>query len=687
MRLRGGGAAASDGPAAGDFDPVAERRATALRRHGRARGGMKAVFVAVAATTFLLSLQIAPAAACVAALGAALLAESAERLALGVMARWPARRRGRPWALRLAAALGIMNTLVLAGCLAALAEAGGPAAAPLVAAAALSLSASMALVHLEMPRLNLMRQAAMLAVVLASWAQEAAADVPGARLTLAAIVMLAAILAIIYAHLHSQAERRRRIQAELFRARREAERRSETLERVRDAAERESLHDPLTGLPNRRYLEQTLARLECRGELPPPEARHLAVLVVDLDRFKAINDTLGHDAGDHVLRRMADVMRDSVREGDFVARTGGDEFVILAPCGRARSVAEGIARRLIERAREPVDYRGHACRLGATVGIAMGPRLGLDARRLIAQADIALYRAKRLGRGRAEFFSQKLQRAMAAERRLADDIFRGLEAGEFAPFYQPQLRAGDLSVFGLEAVARWRHPHRGVLPPGAFLTAASEAGALAEIDRMILHRVLVDREALAARGTPPPRMSVNAGVARLTDPKLAAELARAGLPPGALAMELSDVQDLTKDEEALRWAMERLAGLGVDVDLAGFGCGPATVGTLARLRPRRLKLDRRLGCAAADAPERRRMLRAVVELADALGVGVIAEGVETPEQMRMMREIGCEALQGFAIAAPMCLDGVERWLEARGAGAVDPGGADVYMPRLAVNVT
>lgn len=686
MRLSGDGAAAPDGPVAGDFDPAAERRAATLRRHARARRGMRSVFAAVAATTFLLALQVAPAFECLLGLAAALAAESAERLALGAMADWPERRRGRPWALRLAGALGVLNTLVIAGCLAALSQAGGAGAGPLAAAASLSLSAALALVHVEMPRLNLVRQAGVMGAFLLPWITGAAEGSGGERVALAAAAMLCVILGVIYAHMHLQLERRRRIQAELVRARREAERRSETLERVRDAVERDSLHDPLTGLPNRRYLEQKLARLESRGPAPAPEVRNLAVLVVDLDRFKAVNDTLGHDAGDHVLRRMADVLRGCIRDGDFVARTGGDEFVILAPCGRARSAAAMIAGRIVERAREPIDYRGHACRLGATVGVAMGPRLGLDARRLIAQADIALYRAKRRGRGRTEFFSEKLQRAMTAERRLADDILRGLEAGEFAPFYQPQLRANDLSIFGLEAVARWRHPERGVLPAAAFLTAASEIGALAEIDRLILHRVLADREAWAARGTAPPRVSVNAGVARLTDPALAAELSRAGLPPGALAVELSDARDLTQDEEALRWATERLSALGVDVDLADFGCGPATVGTLARLRPGRLKLDRRFVSAGGDGPERRRMLRAVVELADALGIGVIAEGVENPEQMRMMREIGCEAVQGFAIAAPMSADGVADWL--RGArGAVDPGEAAVYTPRLAVNVT
>ena len=645
-----------------------------LRRLARARLQGGVAYVVVSALAFLLLAQVAPPGPT--ALLFCLLwgLDAAERTTLRRLQHAPPHRLADAAAARRAFAAGALNALAISVGLWLIWRDGGDDARPVVTAMLFCQAVYGALAYAPHPALNLLRQGALItalgAIELGTLAARWPDLGPATLGDLGSGAMTAVMLGIIFVHMHAQTQRRDRALRELREARREAERRSRTLEQVRDSAEQAALHDALTGLPNRRYLERRMADLAASDD--PEAPAELAMLLIDLDRFKGINDTLGHDAGDAVLRRMADILRDSVREGDFVARLGGDEFVVLLPSDPDGRAADSLARRLIAAARAPVPYGDQLCRFGASVGLARAPRSEARLDTLLVRADIALYRAKARGRGRAERFSEALQAEVVAARRLGDDILRGLEAGEFAPFHQPVLHAADGTVAAVEAVARWRHPERGLLGPGAFLEAAAETGALAEIDRAILARALADRAGWAAAGLAPPPLSVNVSAARLADPDLAEEVAAARLPPGALIFELGDAAGAAAADERVRWTLDRLTGLGVELEVDDFGVGPISVAALAALGARRIKVDRRFVAPLTEAPERRALVAALVDLARSLGLGVVAEGVETEAQAEILRAMGCERLQGYAFAPPMSADRLADWLRARPAAAPAP---------------
>ena len=249
--------------------------------------------------------------------------------------------------------------------------------------------------------------------------------------------------------------------------------------------EHTSLHDALTALPNRRYLDKFLSERAASDD----GSGGIALLHIDLDRFKQINDTLGHAAGDAMLVHVAKVLRDNVRDDDFVARIGGDEFVVVSALRNGRRDLTRLANRIIEQMRQPVPYMGHECRCGVSVGIAF-QRGKVDDKRLLIDADIALYRAKRRGRNRYEFFTEALQAEITSSKQMADEILTGIERGQFVAWYQPQFDAHTMQISGVEALARWEHPTRGVVPPDLFLPIAEDLNVVATIDRMILEQTL-----------------------------------------------------------------------------------------------------------------------------------------------------------------------------------------------------
>lgn len=639
-------------------------RAASIRRYARARSADNGIFVVAFGLAFALGCQFADPLALFLVFLPALLSEAGERLMLHRTAAMPDQRvlSGETrWRIR---SIGAINTAVTALCLWMLWRLWGQDGGALASALCLCLSVYTAIVHAAQPRLHTIRQVLFLVAfagvhggeVLHQWPDPSTHVIINAT----ASAMLGAMLVVIYLNLDRKNRRRSETLRALRAARREAEQRSRMLERVRDSAERAALHDALTGLPNRRYLERMLDALRVGGGDGPE--LEIAMLLIDLDRFKAINDTLGHDAGDTVLRRMSQILRDNVREGDFVARIGGDEFVVLVPDEVESRAAESLAARLIAAARVPLPYGDQLCRFGASIGIARAPRRDARPEQLLINADIALYRAKARGRGRAEQFSEALHEEVVAAKRLGDDILRGLEAGEFAPFYQPLVHASDRSVAAVEAVARWLHPERGVLGPGDFLVVAAEIGALAEIDGVILRRALADRAMLAAQGIAPPPLSVNVSAARLAEPDLAAEIEAACLPPGALSFELGDAADSAAADERVRWTLDRLAELGVEIEIDDFGAGPASIATLDTLRPRRLKIDRSFIAPMMESSGRHALVAALVDVAHSLGLGVVAEGVETEAQARALHAMGCERLQGFAFAPPLSARGLAEWL-------------------------
>lgn len=444
------------------------------------------------------------------------------------------------------------------------------------------------------------------------------------------------------------------LKSRLMDANRRAELRNIELEDARALMEYNSLHDSLTGLPNRRFLDQRLA-VGAEGCLDNDgNERISALLHIDLDRFKQINDTLGHAAGDAMLVHAAGVLKGSSRSGDFIARIGGDEFV-LAITGDACEVdLERLATRVIDRMRQPVPYGKQECRFGVSIGIAFADAGARDyGQRLLIDADIALYRAKKNGRNRHEFFTPELKAEIVNGKSLADEILAGLERGEFIPYFQPQFNARTLEVTGVEALARWEHPERGLQAPDTFLRAAEELNVVQMIDRSILEQSLFHQARWATAGGRVPKVSVNVSAGRFNEPGFIESLGNLGLTAGGLSFELLESVFLDERCERVAGNIERLKALGIDIEIDDFGSGYASIVSLLNTRPSRLKIDRRLVMPLVECDRQRQVVASIVEIGRSLDISVIAEGVETMAHAAILRDMGCEGLQGYALARPM----------------------------------
>lgn len=445
------------------------------------------------------------------------------------------------------------------------------------------------------------------------------------------------------------------------------EARNAELEAARVSIEHNALHDSLTGLPNRRYLDTILKQNAASGY---DETGSIALLHIDLDRFKQINDTLGHAAGDAMLVHVSHVLRACCRQDDFVARIGGDEFVIVCSAVAGHSFLGTLAERVIARMREPVDYEGHQCRIGVSIGISAEYSPNIDVSRLLINADIALYRAKGHGRNRLEFFSEELQAEVTNTKRVADEILGGLERQEFIAYYQPQFDAKTHDVVGVEALARWRHPVLGIRAPDSFLAIAEDLNVAATLDRMMLEQAMADLERWDDLGINVPRASVNVSHKRLHDATLIAGLKLLNLAPGRIAFELVESIYLDESDAIVAWNIDQIKDLGIDVEIDDFGTGYASIVSLQKLRPSRLKIDRQLVDPIINDPQQRQLLSSIVEIGKSMGIEVVAEGVETMEHAAILRDLGCDILQGYAFARPMNRDDLEafllseRWREA-----------------------
>lgn len=431
-------------------------------------------------------------------------------------------------------------------------------------------------------------------------------------------------------------------------ANRLSEARNAELEAAHARIEHNALHDSLTGLPNRRFLDQWLHN---HPPSPATSGPGLALLHIDLDRFKQINDTLGHAAGDAVLVHVADVLRARVSADDFVARIGGDEFVMVCHTDDEARLA-GIADAIVCEMRRPMLYNGHACRFGVSVGIA-AEQGEVDARRLLVNADIALYRAKSRGRNRFEFFNRALEAEVVRTKRIADEILNGLDAGQFVAYFQPQFDARTREIIGAEALVRWNHPTEGLLTPAAFLDVAEDLNVVATIDQLVLEQSLAALAEWRAAGLVVPRVSVNVSARRLQDDQLIASLRGLAIPPGTIAFELVESIFLDETDEMVRWNIEQIKDLGIDIEIDDFGTGYASIVSLMELKPRRLKIARQLVMPIAESVAQRRLLASIVDIGRALGIEVLGEGVETDEQARILGDLGCTALQGYVLARPM----------------------------------
>ncbi len=449
----------------------------------------------------------------------------------------------------------------------------------------------------------------------------------------------------------------------LKRANRLTEARNNELEVAKAAIEHNALHDSLTGLPNRRYLDDVL---KSRAENARRNGGTLALLHIDLDRFKQINDTLGHAAGDAMLVHAAYTLSANCGPGDFVARIGGDEFVVVSSVKDGEAALAALADRLIARMRLPILYEGHECRSGISVGIAYEEGRDPDPNRILINADIALYRAKSRGRNRHEFFTSALQAEVIRTKRVADEILHGLETDQFLPWYQPQFDATTLEIVGVEALARWQHPLNGILPPAHFLDVAEELNVVSTIDRLVLEKALADFAHWDTLGLGIPKVAVNVSARRLQDEQLIASLKDLSFEPGRLAFELVESIFLDDTDDMVRWNAEQIKELGIDIEIDDFGTGYASIVSLMKLKPRRLKIDRQLVAPIVGSEPQRRLVQSIVDIGRSLGIEVVGEGVETMEHAAILRDLGCNMLQGYAFAAPMSAEALAQFVAERG---------------------
>ena len=418
-----------------------------------------------------------------------------------------------------------------------------------------------------------------------------------------------------------------------------------------------ALHDTLTGLPNRvllnERLEQALTRVR-RGEV-------VAIHMLDLDHFKAVNDTLGHPAGDRLLKTVTERLRALVRETDTVARMGGDEFAIIQVAIAHPSDATTLAQRIIEVVSKPYEIEGHQVIIGTSVGIAMGPANGSNPAELIRNADLALCRAKGDTRGSFCFFESEMDAQMQARRAMEYDMRRGLTAGEFELHYQPVLNLESNEISGFEALARWRHPKNGLVPPNTFIPLAENVGSIVALGEWVMRNAC----ATAATWSKDLTVAVNLSPVQLRSPTLGQVIVGAlnssGLAPGRLELEITEAV-LLGDNEATLSVLSRLRDLGVRIAMDHFGTGYSSLGNLQNFHVDKIKIDRSFVKGVANDAGSLNIVRAVTAMAKGLGMETTAEGVETAEQLEIVRSEGCTEVQGFFLGQPVRADEIEALL-------------------------
>jgi len=407
-------------------------------------------------------------------------------------------------------------------------------------------------------------------------------------------------------------------------------------------------HDALTGLPNRilfsEQLRQALKRVR-RGE-------RLAVLYIDLDRLKRVNDTLGHPIGDRLLKGVADRLRGCIRDIDTVARLSGDEFAVIQSSIDRPSDAAALAKRIRAAIREPIDLNGHQVVVDTSIGISIAPNDGTELDELLKTADIALYEAKNTGRGTYCFYETEMNERMQVRGKLEQDLRNALANGEFELFYQPIVELQDNKITSFEALLRWRHPERGMISPAEFIPIAEEMGLIIPLGEWVL------RTACAEAATWPSdiKVSVNVSSLQLTNKNLVnviiSALASARVPADRLELEITESVFIQNTFANLS-TLKKLHELGIKFAMDDFGTGYSSLGYLLSFPFSKIKIDRSFITGLSDTNESRAIVRAVADLARNLSMIVTAEGVETDRQLEQVRLLGCSEMQGYLFSHPL----------------------------------
>ncbi|WP_052699930.1 bifunctional diguanylate cyclase/phosphodiesterase [Martelella endophytica] len=448
------------------------------------------------------------------------------------------------------------------------------------------------------------------------------------------------------------------LQEALESARSRAEAQNLELENARARMEQIALQDALTGVANRRNFERTLEATQEDGVLP----RGMKLILIDLDDFKAINDTMGHFYGDEVLRLAARTFLSHLGEKDFLARTGGDEFVVLMT---ADGDAEGFAQAVTGAFSQPVRIDDRTCRVGVSIGIATAASARDTAGEMLVKADLALYEAKRRGRGRTVHFTHELMAQTFSQKRLADELQEAVQGGQIEAYYQPIFDVTDMRVVGVETLARWRHPHRGLLEPRSFMGVAEQIGLIPDIDEVIFQKALemlsrCDRENLSL-----PSISVNISAQRLQDPHLVDRLGKLELPRRRIYFELLESIPFDRAEHGLFSTIRAIRALGIGIDLDDFGSGYASLVGLTQVRPDRLKIAGQLITPIVDSGENLLVIETIARIAQTFGIGVICEGVASRAHSERLMALGCNIQQGYFFCRPMDSDRFVAFLSER----------------------
>jgi diguanylate cyclase (GGDEF)-like protein len=433
-------------------------------------------------------------------------------------------------------------------------------------------------------------------------------------------------------------------------------------------------HDALTDLPNRVLLREQLA--QALAELP--RDKRLAVLYLDLDHFKGVNDTLGHQLGDELLKTVAARLRGCVRDADTVARVGGDEFAIIHTGIDQPNEAAMLARRICEAIREPCDLHGHAAIVDTSIGIALAPGDGTDPTELLKNADMALYRAKADGRGTYRFFEPGMDARMKSRRTLELALRMALANGEFELQYQPLVNLDDRRITSCEALIRWHHPERGLIPPADFIPIAEEIGLIVPVGEWVLRQACAD----AALWPADIKVAVNLSPIQVMNQNLVSvvvgALAAAGLPANRLEVEITE-SVLMQNSETTLATLHRLRELGVKISMDDFGTGYSSLSYLRSFPFDKIKIDRCFISGLATGDDSVAIVLAIAGLAKHLGIATTAEGVETKQQLQQVKALGCSEMQGFLFSPPLRVADVTQMFRAR----VEKEAAATELRRLA----
>jgi diguanylate cyclase (GGDEF)-like protein/PAS domain S-box-containing protein len=423
-----------------------------------------------------------------------------------------------------------------------------------------------------------------------------------------------------------------------------------------------AMHDALTGLPNRSLLADRLERSIAHARR---QKGQVAVMMLDLDHFKHINDSLGHHVGDILLQTVADRLRSCLRECDTAARLGGDEFVLLLGDVLSTGDIETVAGKVLRELKRPFPIEQHQLHIGGSIGVSLFPHDGEDANNLLRAADTAMYEAKSNGRGVHRMFTAAMNEATMRRQQLADDIHQAVARQEFSLYYQPQVALDDYRITGVEALLRWNHPQQGVVLPGLFVPLLEELGLIVELGEWALEQACRQHKAWQDAGLPPIRMGVNLSAQQFYRGDIVQSVRRAldlsGMDPQWLELELTEGLTLNDTEVTIE-IMQALKAMGVQLSLDDFGTGWSSLSYLRRFPLDRIKIDRTFMAEVATQPHAAAVVQGIFSLAESLGLDCTAEGVEDHQQLAFLRGQSCHEVQGFLFSRPLPAEAIGRMI-------------------------